>query len=194
MQSLGASERVEGRAFCDPVHTRDDGAILARLRRSLAEAARGPRAAELRFADTAGVHHLVVPDWDALAERRPIAIVGFFGQARPEVDHAPIIALEEAIVARASELPGLIAYHNARLSDDRWGNLVAFASPADTAVLAGDDQHADAVASTPRHYASLRLHRGGLADGCLGPAGVAIRETLALDFAQVPPWRALRLY
>ncbi len=97
-------------------------------------------------------------------------------------------------MARASALPGLIAYHNARLADDRWGNLVAFSAPTDTVALAGDAQHGEAVAATPRHYASLRLHRGELADGCLGAAGVAIHETLYLDFAQSPAWRALRVY
>jgi hypothetical protein len=120
--------------------------------------------------------------------------VGFFGQAHPGVDHAPIMAIEHDIVVRAAEIPGLLAYHNARLADDRWGNLVVFDSPAATGALADDPQHASAVARMPEHYASLRLHRGTLADGPLGEAAIAIGETLYLDFAETPPWRAVRVY
>ena len=136
-----------------------------------------------------------MPDWDALDERRPVAIVGFFGQARAGVDHAPIIAIEQDIVARAAEVPGLLAYHNARLADDRWGNLVLFDSRAATGALAGRSaarlgRRAHARSTTR----SLRLHRGELADGLLGEAAIAIGETLYLDFAETPAWRAVRRY
>ena len=168
--------------------------MLALLRTALQGAAGGRRAPELRFADAIGVHHLAVPDWKALEVRRPVAAVGFFGQARPGVDHAPIIAIEEDIVARAAQVPGLLAYHNARLADDRWGNLVVFDTPAATGALTGDPQHASAVARTPEHYDSLRLHRGALADGALGEAAIMVDETLYLDFAESPAWRAVRTY
>jgi hypothetical protein len=148
----------------------------------------------MRFADEVGVHHLVVPDWTALEARQPVALIGFFGQTREEVDHSAIVALEQEIVARASTFPGLLAYHNARLSAGNWGNLVAFTSHAETAGVVRDSTHVSAVAATPRHYASLRLHRGVLAEGCLGGAAAAIDETLYLDFGESPAWRALRRY
>jgi hypothetical protein len=72
--------------------------------------------------------------------------------------------------------------------------MVVFASRADTAAVTGDPIDADAVEHTPRHYASLRLHRGVAGDGALGTAGVAISETLYLDFAERPAWRGLRVY
>lgn len=194
MLMLHAEEHVAGRAFSDPGHTPRDGATLTLLRTALKGAASGRRASELRFADAIGVHHLAVPDWEALEQRRSVAIVGFFGQARPEVDHAPIMEIEGDIVARAAEIPGLLAYHNARLADDRWGNLVVFDSPEATGALAEDPRHASAVARTPEHYASLRLHRGGIADGPLGEAPIVIGETLYLDFADTPIWRAVRSY
>ena len=194
MVTLGADEQIAGRVFCDPAHTPRDVAVLALLRAAMQRAAGGRRAPELRFADAVGVHHLAVPDWEALAARRPDAVVGFFGQARAGVDHAPIIAIEKDIVARAAEVPGLLAYHNARLADDRWGNLVVFDSPSATGALAGDPQHAAAVARTPEHYDSLRLHRGALADGALGEAPITVGETLYLDFAETPAWRAVRTY
>jgi hypothetical protein len=191
---LQADQTVAGRGFSDPVHTARDGATLTQLRVALARAAAGPRATVLRFADDIGEHRIAVPDWRALETLRPVAIVGFFGQARDDVDHGAIVALEHDIVARAAAFPGLLAYHNARLADGQWGNLVVFASSADTAGLLGDPIHQDALARTPRHYASLRLHRGVLAGGCLGAAPARIGETLYLDFAETPPWRAVRSY
>ncbi len=191
---LGGDERVGGRSFSDPGHTDADLAILADLRASLRHAAARERAPSLRFSDDVGVHHVVVPDWRALAAAAPVAIVGFFGQARDDLDHAPIVALEASIVARAASFRGLLAYHNARLANGQWGNLVAFASRAAAGGLAGDPQHASAVAATPRHYASLRLHRGEIGGGCLGSERATVSETLYLDFSQTPPWRALRAY
>lgn len=191
---LQADQTVAGRGFSDPDHTARDAAALAGLRVALARAAAGPRAAELRFADDIGRHCVAVPDWSALETSRPVAIVGFFGQARDDVDHAAIVELESAIVTRAAAFPGLLAYHNAQLANGQWANLVVFASAADTAAVTADPVHADALARTPRHYASLRLHRGALADGCLGAAAARIRETLYLDFAETPAWRAVRAY
>jgi hypothetical protein len=191
---LGKDERIAGRAFSDPAHTGRDLVTLGLLRAALRRAAIDQRARVLRFADDVGEHTVSVPDWAALESRRPIAVIGFFGQAREEVDHAAIVALEHQIVARASTFPGLLAYHNARLRSGEWGNMVLFASRADAAAVTGDAVHADAVERTPRHYASLRLHRGVAADGGLGTAGVTVAETLYLHFADHPAWRGLRVY
>jgi hypothetical protein len=192
--ALAADERIAGRAFSDPDHSGRDLATLTQLRGALKRAASRPCAGMVRFADEVGVHHLVVPDWEALALVRPVALIGFFGQAREDIDHAPIVALEDDIVTRAAAFPGLLAYHNARLTSGQWGNLVAFASHADTASVTSDSVHHAAVASTPRHYTSLRLHRGVLADGPLGEAAASFEETLYLDFRESPAWRALRVY
>lgn len=191
---LAAGERVPHRPFSDPDHTALDLAILSQLRRALGRTARGRRAASLRFADDIGVHQLAVPDWAALEAVRPVALIGFFGQACDEVDHAPIVTLEDDIVARAAAFPGLLAYHNARLTGGQWGNLVAFTSRAATAALVRDPAHVSAIARTPLHYASLRLHRGVFPDGALGAQPATIEETLYLDFGVAPAWRALRTY
>jgi hypothetical protein len=191
---LRADERVAGRAFCDPDRTAGDLVTLARLRDTLTRAAGRRRANVLQVTDETGVHRLAVPDWAALRSSQPAALIGFFGQARDEVDHAAIVALERDIVARAASFPGLLAYHNARLANGQWGNLVVFTSHAETAGLAGDATHLSALARTPHHYASLRLHRGALPDGCLGPAAATVSETLYLDFGESPAWRALRVY
>jgi hypothetical protein len=192
---LHAEQAVAGRPFTDPAATAEDCSILAVLQATLKRAAGGDRRPGARsFADEVGRHHVVVPDWTALATARPAAMVGFFGQARDDVDHAAIIALEHDIVGRATSFSGLLAYHNAQLASGQWGNLVVFRSPAGTAAMTADPVHTAAVARTPQHYRSLRLHRGVLADGCLGAAQAHVEETLYLDFGETPTWRALRAY
>jgi hypothetical protein len=191
---LGAHARVAGRAFCDPSHTSRDRATLERLREAVKRQAGTGRGSVLQFADEIGEHFVAVPDWDALARPQPVAVVGFFGQSRERVDHAPILEIEHEIVARAAAFPGLLAYHNAQLGAAHWGNMVVFASRGAVASLAPDPMHVRAVASAPSHYESLRLHRGSLADGLLGSAGLVLDETLYLDFSSQPTWRGLRVY
>jgi hypothetical protein len=192
--TLRAGEHVAGRDFCDPAHTEGDLATLRGLRDAFRSQAGRRAASVLRFSDGIGEHVVAVPDWTALARTRPVAIVGFFGQSREDVDHSPIVAMERNIVARAGEFPGLLAYHNARLGECHWGNMVLFASRASVASLAPDPVHIRAMASAPSHYESLRLHRGSLADGLLGVADVRLDETLYLDFSAHPAWRGLRVY
>jgi hypothetical protein len=176
--------------FDDPARVREDLDLLERLRSALRTA---PRVAgEQRLAIGDELHRIVVPDWGLLAAGRPVVGVGFFGQARDGVDHGPIAVLEDKIVGRAAALDGLLAYHNARLEPTRWANLVVFAEPGAVGGLRFDAMHESAVALTAAHYASLRLHRGDLADGALGAAPYALERTLFLDFAETPPRRWVR--
>jgi hypothetical protein len=151
---LDAGQPVAGRPFTDPAATAEDCAILAVLQATLKRAAAGDRGpGAMSFTDEVGRHHVVVPDWTALAAARPAAMVGFFGQARDDVDR------------------------------HRRG-----------AGRTADPAHTAAVARTPQHYRSLRLHRGVLADGGLGATRAHVAETVYLDFGETPTWRALRVY
>ena len=177
--------------FDDPANVQDDLELLERLRATLRSAPRTPGEQRLHVGE-AQQHRIVVPDWEALVSTRPAAGVGFFGQTRPGADHGPLSLLEDEIVGRAGELDGLLAYHNALLEPGRWANLVVFADPAAVGGLREDAVHETAVALTPAGYASLRLHRGALADGALGEAPFALERTLFLDFGETPPRRFVR--
>ncbi len=179
-----------GAVFSDDARVKDDLTLLERLRAALRAAPRTNGQQRLRKGGE--LHRIAVPDWNALASDRPAVGVGFFGQARPDVDHEPIAVLEDQIVERAASLDGLLAYHNALLEPGRWANLVVFASVSAVDALRGDPVHDAAVALTPVHYASLRLHRGALADGALGAAPLALERTLFLDFSHEPPRRFVR--
>ena len=119
--------------------------------------------------------------------------IGFFGQARADVDHTPIVELEHALLRRADEFRGLLAYHDVYFRERRqWGNLVVFATDDDPGSLARDPEHRVSTELTASHYHSLRLHRFALPDGALGPAPLRWVQTTYLDFADDPPWRAVR--
>ena len=177
--------------FDDPAHVEEDIALLERLRATLRSAPRMVGEQRLHPGD-GQQHRIVVPDWEALSSARPVAGVGFFGQTRPGADHGPLALLEDEIVGRAGELEGLLAYHNALLEPGRWANLVIFADPAAVGGLRGDAVHETAVSLTPAGYASLRLHRGVLAEGALGEDAFALERTLFLDFDESPPRRWVR--
>ena len=118
--------------------------------------------------------------------------IGFFGQTREHVDHAPILRLERELLAQASRFPGLLAYHNVRFADGRWGNLVLFASAEGPAHVRSDPTHARALERTPAHYRSVRLHRLRLDGVAPGDPPPVLDSTLLIDFGEVPAWRAVR--
>ncbi len=114
--SLAPAERVPTRPFTDSEVTALDLGPLSGIRAAQRE----------RFADGLGdgtwidnngaTHWLVAPRPDLVFDPTPCLAVGFFGQARGDVDHTIIVQLEHAMLARSAEIPGLIAYHNVQLA------------------------------------------------------------------------------
>jgi hypothetical protein len=185
---------VDERPFAAVERTHADLRVLRSMRRTLAarlrDGALPSRAAGPLHEPDGSEHWLCVPDPIALAAARPLAGVGFFGQARTDVDHAPILERERDIVARAARFDGLLTYYNLRLADGSYGNLVLFASPEAKGHVTADTVHREAVALTSRHYRSLRLHHAELADGVAGE--LELVRTRYLDFSCEPAWSAVR--
>jgi hypothetical protein len=194
--ALAPGDALPDRPFAAIEHSYADLAILREMRRTLAGRLRDgslPPADAGPLAGPDGTEHwLCVPDPVALARSRPVAAVGFFGQARGDVDHAAIVEREHDIVARAARFEGLLTYYNLHLADGRYGNLVLFAAAPAKGHVTGDPVHGEAVALTPRHYHSLRLHHAELADGVLGPAQLELVRTRYIDFGSDPAWNAVR--
>lgn len=189
---LAAGEGVPARPFADPATTTHDLEVLAGIRKVQRE-----RIAELHEGGTwidkhGATHWLVAPRPDLVVDPAPCLAVGFFGQARSDVDHTIIVALEHAMLARAQEIPGLLTYHNVQLANAQWGNLVLFEAGTDTTSMRSELTHADAIHRAPAHYHSLRLHRCTLSCGKDDAEEFALETTLYLDFDVSPPWRAVR--
>jgi hypothetical protein len=193
---LGPHEIAPDRPFAAIEQTYGDLAILRGMRwtlaRRLREGTLPPPDAGPRDEPDGTEHWICVPDPRLLAETRPVAAVGFFGQARGGLDHRPIRDREHDIVDRAATFGGLLTYYDLRLADGRYGNLVLFDRPPSKGHVTADLVHCEAVALTPRHYRSLRLHHAELADGVLGESELELLRTRYLDFDGDPVWNALR--
>ena len=136
----------------------EDLAALERIRASLTQRVRSGLTGGTWTA--AGESHwLVIPELSTLRRARPAYGIGFFGQVREHVDHAPILELEQDLLARADVFRGLLAYYNVQFANRQWGNLVLFAGEDDPASLRSDPTHLDALARAAHHYRSVRLHR-----------------------------------
>jgi hypothetical protein len=189
--TLSPGEEVLGREFTDPARSLDDLAALAKIRASLVTRVSSDLAGGA-WTIAGESHWLVVPDPRALVRSRPAFGVGFFGQAREQVDHAPILDLEQNLLARASSFTGLLAYYNVHFATGQWGNLVLFATEDDPGRVRSDPTHVEALDRTADHYRSVRLHRLRFPDGAVGSAPPVLESTLLIDFSETPPWRAVR--
>lgn len=193
---LTAAAPTPGREFAHAHHGRRDlmvmNRMLSRLRLHIdqvAAPAGGPR--RDGFTDDEGEHLIVLPHPELLSVTGDLTAVGFFGQARSDVDDTPILDLEDALIDDMPSNPGLVAYYNVHWPDSGWGNLVLFADEEAKDGWGHDRRHLESIDLSPRHYHSIRLHNGVLPGGLPGRDGLRLVCTKYLDFDR--PWRAVRL-
>src|SRR5262249_34814727 len=128
---------IEGSLFTAPERSREDLAVmrdmLGRMRalaRSWLESPAVSGGMHLKETDASGARTWIrVPDRPALLAAAELTTIGFFGQARADVDHEPIHRLEEAIVDTLEQVPGLLSYFNLGLPHGRYGNLILCDEP-----------------------------------------------------------------
>ena len=198
MMRLDAAIEVEGRPFASLASTRGDLAImermLERLRRHIESMPAEERSRDDQFTDgdDEGVHRIVITDTARVREAGDPVVVGFFRQARLEVDPRPIIELESALIADMPGESSPLVYYNVHWPGVGWGNIVVFTDPEAERGWGQDPRHRDAVARSPAHYHSIRLHVGRLPGGVLGAEAFELQRTRYLDFSTAEPWRAVR--
>jgi hypothetical protein len=198
---LRAQERLPARPFTDPERTLADAAVMDRMLQRLRRKARSWPSWRTSFEvlehTRAGCRHwLVVPDTPALGRAKDVTAVGFFGDLRPGMDHSAIYQLEGDVVARLGLYApvGLLGYYDAELAPAEHGNLVLFATRDVPPAWLHDRVHAAAVATAPRHYRVVRLHRGMIRGALLGRGHLVIQRTRYFDFDQQPAWQGLRRF
>jgi hypothetical protein len=197
---LGPDTLVEGRPFTAPARTDEDTSVMRDMFAQLRAFSRGWSDSQpagdgvvVRRRDVAGLRTWIrVPDRDALFAAGELTTVGFFGQARADVDHAPIHRLEEAIVDTLEEVPGVLGYFDLELPDGRYGNLILCSTPDVPVRWHAHELHRSAVELAPRHYHSARLHRGIVRSPLLGDADLIVLRTHYHDFDSTPSWLAVR--
>ena len=197
---LAPDTLVEGRPFTAPANTGQDAAVMTTMLGRLRAMARGwlesaPTGVgfAVRRVDASGLRTWVrVPDRAALLAAGNLTAIGFFGQARGEIDHRPIHELEAAIVATLEHVAGMLSYYDQELPHGRYGNLILCSDPEVAVRWRAHELHRRAVELAPRHYHSARLHGGAVCSPLLGDADVTVLRTRYYDFDSHPPWLAVR--
>jgi hypothetical protein len=182
-------------SFTDPRHTERDTAVMRDMLARMRAAARGWCGASVtvREVNEGGLRTWIrVPDREALFAVRELTTVGFFGQARSDVDHDPLHAIEEQIVETLEEVPGILSYFNLELPGKRYGNLVLCAGPDVPVHWHAHELHRRAVGMAPRHYHSARLHVGVVRSPLLGDGDLVVLRTRYYDFGCEPAGAAPR--
>ena len=199
IKHLAPTEPVLGRPFADHRASEADLSTMrwmARHLRSLAaDAAAGGWEVYTHQVDENGAtHRIVVPDWEALQADKDATAVGFFGQIRPDVNHGPIMDLENELIDQLPATPGLLTYYNLHRPKQGYGNLVLFVSGDSKDGWRENKTHELAVERTPAHYYSVRLHNGLVPGGVMSSDSLVLLRTKYFDFRSVPHWRAVREY
>jgi hypothetical protein len=205
---LASAQVLPDRPFTHPRHGVEDGQVLRYLAAALYETMGRPDSYRGRsvpvvhfYRERDGRYHrqvLVRPE--ALREPRPLAVVGFFGQRRPEADSRPIEAMDEAMLPELAEQEGLLAYCTLALAAGAvrhhlvdFGNLVVFAGPEAKAQWRASERHRYAATClAPAYYASVRIYNGVLPRGLVDPGSLELQVVKYFDYRETPPWRGLR--
>ncbi len=201
-QRFSANEMIPNRPFAAREHSQHDLSIMNRMLRQLRQhiplvIASTPLETynynEIKETDGT-LHRIVLPNWPLLMDSHSVTAVGFFGQARLDVDHTPIMDLENEIIDNMGDNPGLLVYYNAYWPQIGWGNLVLFSNLASKEDWPERLPHPTAVDLTPNHYFSIRLHTAALSGRLLGEESIHLVKTKYLDFNDAVPWIGVREY
>lgn len=205
---LASAQVLPHRPFTHPRHSAEDARVLRYLAHALYETIGWPESYRGRSVPV--VHFYGEPDGryhrqvllrpESLREQRPLAIVGFFGQRRPEADSHPIDQMDEAMLPELPAQEGLLAYCTLALAaaDIRehpvdFGNLVVFAGPEAKAQWRASERHCYAATYlAPGYYASVRIYNGALRRGLADPDSLELEVVKYFDYGEAPPWRGLR--
>lgn len=206
MIRLDALTEVADRPFAALASTREDLAVMERMLEQLRQHIEAlpakitqstqpaQRSRDDLFADSVGqgIHRIVITDTARVRELGDLVVVGFFSQARLDVDPRPIVELENALIADMPRESSPLVYYNVHWPGVGWGNLVVFTDAAAERAWGHDPRHHEAVGRSPAHYHSVRLHIGDLPGGILGREAIHLRRTRYFDFSGPEPWRANR--
>ena len=199
---LRPDELVPDRPFTDPTHSLREADVMREMRvrqRAIARSwtpADGPSryGAVDEYEGDGRRHWLAVPDKRALLGATDLTVVGFFGQARANTDHSILFDLEEEVIAGLAAHAGLLSYYDMELTEGRFGNLILFSTFDLPESWHADAAHARAVEIAPRHFDSIRLHRGWICGPLLGDGDLTLERTKYFAFEGDAMWRAERRF
>jgi hypothetical protein len=198
--SLQGSDFLPERPFTDPTHTATDLAILQTLVAVLFPLAQQHQQLAgnqlphiIQQMDEYGrAHRIVLIRPHLLLGERPLTLVGFFGQRRPQADDSTLFPLDDLLVRELPACPDLLSYSSMALANGDYANLVLFASPEGKQRWSESQTHARAVDLAPSVYDSVRIYNGRLPHGLQLHSTPALDAVKYFDYHSSPLWRAIR--
>jgi len=198
---LGPADILPGRPFTDPPNSAEDVLTMTRIL-ALERAVAGAWGPDVESPGITEHLHgeirqlLAVPDGRALLRARDVTAVGFFGQLRAGVDHAPLFEHERAIAQTFPEFAshGFLSYFDFGPEHGRYGNLILFWTPEVPDAWHRAPAHREAVAVAAGHYHHIRLHKARIPGPLMGDGAIELQRTQYLDFDGPRMWRGLRVY
>lgn len=192
---------MEGRRFTDPERTDGDLDRLRLMVRQLVDTYDDPVVCDFApgkrpvcQSDPNGRHfriYYVQPG--RLFELEDLTVVGFFGEKRPEADIRPLLDADKRFESEFHHHPGLLSLSTVRLAGGDFANLVVFTDPESKDQWNNAPIHRDTVARiSPPYYSSIRLSNGLLPHGVAHPDALVLERVKYIDYADDPPWRAVR--
>lgn len=200
---LNAQERVEGRPFTDPVHSRSDLVRMRMMAQQLVDTYDDPVVCDfvpgknvVCESDPEGRHfriYYIQPE--LLFNLKNLTVVGFFGLKRPGADIQPLLRADKRFEREFRNHPGLLSLSTVRLPTKNFANLVIFTDPKARDNWNHTPLHSSLVAKiSPPYYQSIRLNNGILPHGLTAPEKLRLSRVKYIDYATKPGWRAVRKF
>lgn len=196
---IAPTELLFDRPFTAPARTAADFAVLEQIRATLLATLRSVpddhQRGDIVFPrEPSGLsHRVVLLDREALLSADgAMAVVGFFGQRRPEADVDAMEGLDMELVGELRSHPLMLSYSSRELPEGGWANMVLLADPQGASSWRESARHAYAARKiAPGYYETIRIHNGLLPQGLASPALLHVR-TSYYDFTGGGWWQAVR--
>ena len=197
---LGPTDVVTGRLFTNPEASTYDLTVLQYMAETLCRVMKQaqnippePRPYTLVLEEHGGrLHRICLVQPEQLLQPIDLTVVGFCGQKLPDVDRAPLDAVDDNLITELPQHIHLLSYSTLQLESNNTVNLVLFDHPGGLDHWAASQQHAQAVAMSPRYYSVIRLHNAMLPGGLLSDNRLVLQRTKYFDFQAGAMWRAVR--
>ncbi|MGA9191879.1 MAG: hypothetical protein WBZ24_09110 [Anaerolineales bacterium] len=198
---LGPEERSEGHAFSNVEHTSQDLATMRKMASQLVDTYEDPKVCDFTLrngpvcqSDPQGRHfRIYYIQADRLFRLQNLAVVGFFGEKRPNAKISPLLKADKLFEAEFHNHPDLLSLSTVRVANGNFANLVVFANPEGISKWNNSAVHRKLVAEiSPPYYLTIRLNNGWLPRGLDAPDGLWIERVKYIDYSSTPYWRAVR--
>lgn len=197
MIPLAPDDHLPDRPFTSPEHTPRELHILhhmlAQMRHLLETLLPLPEHFDILHRPEDGRScRFVIPRPPRLAQADNLAVVGFFGEKRPDATPAHFGSLGESILHAIPTHPAILGYSNQELENGDFSNLVLLQDETVKNDWMNGTDHTRAITLSPTYYTAVRIYNGTLPGGLTAPQTLTLHKVKYYDYQTSPIWRGER--